>query len=129
MQRCWIPGLGGVPPLAVGVNETDGTSDVPLSRDRGDRAVSRDRLADDRSQCSHCVWALWLVVGVQQEVPAERAAAGLGLEKPQAERVQRQGCSCVAAFGPVVGQGGSSGDDVPATIWCRTIFVQANLRR
>ena len=65
-----------------------------------------DRLAGGEQPLLPLAWALWLVVDGQEPVPAERAAAVLGLEEPQVGRVDRQGWRLASSFGPVVGQGG-----------------------
>jgi hypothetical protein len=74
------------------------------------------------------VWALWLMVGVEQQPPAERAAAVLGSQEQQHGRTE-WGWVAATPQAPVVGQGrvvwGRRSCDHPVP----EIGVQANLRR
>jgi hypothetical protein len=72
---------------------------------------------------------LWFAFGVQQHGPAERAASSLSFELGEQEHTERPVVLLAATVGPVAGKSGSSGEAVPVTITCRTIFVQANLGR
>ena len=74
------------------------------------------------------VWGLGRVVGVQQEVPADRAPAALPPEQLEAYGVQRGSC-LVRRLAQYLSRAGSSGDALPFTITCRSIFVQASFGR
>jgi hypothetical protein len=66
---------------AVGVDEAEhgGSALGPGSRVEGDR-LAASRLADGLNPLFPFVWVLWLLVGVEQQFPAERAAPSLPLE-------------------------------------------------
>jgi hypothetical protein len=51
---------------------------------------------------------VWLAVGVQEQVPADRAAALLFVQQDQGAAIG-WGCVFVAPLGPVVGVGGVIG--------------------
>jgi len=96
---------GGLPPLAVGVYETElvivwRAVSSPIAD-----VVVLDRLADDPQPLFPLGRALWLVVGVQQEFPAERAASTLRLQPAKGELVQRRRGLRASPFGPVLGEG------------------------
>ena len=82
MQKCWST-IGAVweAASAVGVDEAEhgGSVVVPGSRVEGDRLVA-GRLADGFNPLFPFVWVLWLLAGVEQQVPAERAAPSLPVE-------------------------------------------------
>lgn len=61
------------------------------------------RLLDCREPLFPVLRRLWLVVGVEKEVPADRTTGLLGLQKPQAHLVQRWGLLS-PPVGPVLGQ-------------------------
>jgi hypothetical protein len=69
----------------------------------------------------------WLVGG-EQRVPAARAAVALPIEQAQRIAVQR-GLMRRRRAAQYLVRAGSSGDAVPLTVWCRTMFVQENLMR
>jgi len=74
---------------AVGVNESehDGSA-VAGSGVEGDRVVA-GRRADGCDPLFPFVGVLWLLLGVQEKLAAERAASPLPLEQPQPGGVQR----------------------------------------
>ena len=61
-----------------------------------------------RYHCSHSCGPLWFAVGVQEQVPAERAAAVLPAEQAERAGVE-QWPAFAAPFGPVAGLGGVIG--------------------
>ena len=67
--------------------------------------VFGDGLAGGAQPLFPFVGGLWLLVGVQQVVPAAGTAAVLCLEEAQGGAVQRWGWLFAAPGGPVVGQG------------------------
>lgn len=95
--------VGEVPTAAVGMGETD------VVRRPGrcvrDDGLFRHRLASDRKPLFPLAWALWFVVGEQEEPAAQRAAAVLLLQQTQVGATHRRGWSLAAPLGPVVGQG------------------------
>jgi len=93
----------------------------------GDR-VFADRLARGGVPLLPFAGALELVVGMQQQSPAERAPAALAAQQVPGGRVHREP-GAAPPLVPVPGEGGVVRGARPATIRCRTIFVQANLRR
>jgi hypothetical protein len=64
-----------------------------------------DGLAGGAQPLFPLVGGLWLLVGVQQVVPAAGTAAVLCLKEAQGGPVQRWGWLSAAPGGPVVGQG------------------------
>lgn len=64
-----------------------------------------DRFAGDGEPLFPLPWALRIVVGVEQEVPACWASAVLGTEQPQPTFVQRWWGLLAPPVGPVLGQG------------------------
>jgi len=82
VQKCWSA-IGAVweAASAVGVDEAEhgGSALGPGSRAEGDRLVT-GRLADGFDPLFPFVWVLWLLVGVEQQFPAERAAPSLPVE-------------------------------------------------
>src|SRR5664280_2050494 len=101
-------GTGRRPPnsaaLAGGVHETD-PGIFGRVRVHGDgQIVSGDRLADRGEPFFPLPWAVWLPIGVQKSVPAQRTAAALGLEQTQGGVAQR-GWVLPTPVGPVGGQG------------------------
>src|SRR5664279_4974580 len=90
--------------LAGGVHETD-PGIFGRVRVHGDgQIVSGDRLADRGEPFFPLPWAVWLPIGVQKSVPAQRTAAALGLEQTQGGVAQR-GWVLPTPVGPVGGQG------------------------
>jgi hypothetical protein len=82
VQKCWSTiGAAWEAASAVGVDEAEhgGSALGPGSRVEGDRLVA-GRLADGLDPLFPFVWVLWLLVGVEQQFPAERAAPSLPLE-------------------------------------------------
>ena len=65
----------------MGVDEAEhgGSALSPGSRVEGDRLVA-GRLADGFNPLFPFVWVLWLLAGVEQQFPAERAASLLPVE-------------------------------------------------
>ena len=65
----------------MGVDEAEhgGSALGPGSRVKGDRLVA-GRLADGFDPLFPFVWVPWLLAGVEQQFPAERAAPSLPLE-------------------------------------------------
>jgi hypothetical protein len=120
---------GGVPPLAVGVHKTELVIVGSGMRSSVVDLVLLDRLPGDAQPPFPLVWALRWVAGVQQELPAQRAASTLRGQQAQGVGVQRRrGClRCRSA--QYRARAGSSGDDVPATMRCRTILVHTNRTR
>ena len=74
------------------------------SRVEGDRLVA-GRRADGSNPLLPFVRVLGFSVGVQEQLPAERAASILPFEEPQPGRVER-GCPASPPGCPVAGQGG-----------------------
>jgi hypothetical protein len=71
--------VGGVSLLAVGVNETGFEHVRCAGFPVGCEMVSRERLAGHLQPLFPLLGVLWLMVGVEQEFPAERTAALLRL--------------------------------------------------
>jgi hypothetical protein len=95
--------FAGCPAVAVRVGQAGAVrlGCVPI----GGHVVLGDRLAGDPVPLFPFGGASWLVVGVQEEAPAEWAASFLLGEQNQDAAVE-QGCVLAAPFGPVVGQSG-----------------------
>src|SRR6185312_16310043 len=105
VQRCWFPACAGCLALAVCVHETGAVRwAVPPACDD----VPGDRLAGGAIPLFPSVRALWFAVGVQEQVPAERAAAVLPAEQAERAGVE-QWPAFAAPFGPVAGLGGVIG--------------------
>ena len=100
---CWFFRGAGCPALAVRVDQAGAArcARVPL----GDHVLLGDRLAGDPVPPFPLGGAGWLVVGVQEQVPAQGAAAFLPGEQDQDAAVE-QWCVLAAPLGPVAGQGG-----------------------
>jgi len=82
VQECWsTAGAIWEAASAVGVDEAEhsGSAWGSGSRVEGDRLVA-GRLADGFNPLFPFVWVLWLLVGVEQQFPAERAAPSLPVE-------------------------------------------------
>ena len=93
----------------MGVNEAEDGDRVRVPRPRVEREqVVRQRLAGRCDPLFPLVGVLRLLVGVQQQVPAERASPVLALQQPQPGPVQ-QGFPASSPGHPVVGQGGVVG--------------------
>jgi hypothetical protein len=130
---CCAPAVvGATRPLAGGVYQA-GLVTVRVAGSPGPSEVHEvvvpDGLAGD---CLPPVLPLlmgagWLVGG-EHGVFAERAAAALPFEQAQRITVQRRFDPSPPCVQYLV-RAGSSGDAVPLTVWCRTMFVQENLRR
>ena len=72
---CWFPVGAGCPALAVGVNESGVVRRAACPM--GDDVLSGDRLAGGAVPLFPFTGALWLTVGVQEQVPACRATSFL----------------------------------------------------
>jgi hypothetical protein len=105
-QKCWTAvGAEGAESAAVGVHQAWKGGFVRSAAGRfGDDRVVADRLADGPEPLLPRIGMLWLMVGVQQQGPTQRAAAVLRLEQTQDGATQRGPCAA-APFGPEVGQG------------------------
>ena len=103
VEQCWVFAGAGCPALAVRVNQA-GAVRCGLIR-VGGHVVFGDRFADDPMPLFPFSRAAWLVVGVQEESLAQRAAAVLLGEQDQDAAVE-QGRVLPASPGPVAGQGG-----------------------
>ena len=82
LQRCWSTAVTAWRVVAaVGVNESehDGSAVAGGSGVEGDRVVA-GRRADGCDPLFPFVGMLWLLLGVQQKLSAERAASPLPLE-------------------------------------------------
>lgn len=64
-----------------------------------------DRLAGDSEPPLPLLWGLQLMIGVEQEIPADRASAILLMEQPQPAFVQRWQGFLAPPVGPISGQG------------------------
>ncbi len=89
--------------IAVYESERDGCTRGAETRVSGDR-LPADRFAGDLDPLFPFIGALWFLVSVQQQSPAERTAAVLRLKDAQPGLVQR-GFAAASPFGPVPGQG------------------------
>src|SRR5260370_12538447 len=98
MQNCWVLACAGDPAVAGDVQEADSVRRV--SRPVSDPVVLGDRVPGGAEPLFPLAWAAWLPVGVQQVVPAYRAAAFLRLDQAQGAVVQR-GLAPAAPVGPV----------------------------
>ena len=74
-----------------------------------DEGIMDHCLAGDRQPLFPFVRALRRAVGVEQQFPAQRAPAVLGLQEAQAGDVHRPGYPAPSPGGPVTGQGGVVG--------------------
>src|SRR6266542_704951 len=103
VEVCWFFLGAGCPALAVRVDQAGAVrcARVPL----GGHVLLGDRLAGDPVPLFPLGGAGWLVVGVQEQVPAQGAASVLLGEQDQDAAVE-QGSVLAASLGPVVGQGG-----------------------
>jgi len=103
VEECWFLRGAGGPALAVRVDKA-GAVRCACAR-FGGHVVLGDRFAGDPVPLLPFGGAGWLVVGVQEQPCAERAAAFLLGEQDQDAAVE-QGLVLAAPLGPVVGQGG-----------------------
>src|SRR6266498_4470519 len=103
-QKCWAAAFA--PAAAVGVHKTrrGGLVRRAAARVGGDRTFA-DRLTDGLEPLFPRLGMLWLLVGVQQQGPTQRATAILRLEQTQDGTGQR-GVAAATPLGPEVGQGG-----------------------
>ena len=114
---------GGAPSAALGVDETVGGGFARRSRD----SLASHRAGD--ALLLPCESSVGVTTGIVEEQRAARCAQSLlGSQDPERATGERRRVSSTSP-GPVVGQGGSSGDALPGTIWWRTILVQANCSR
>src|SRR6266496_4758015 len=110
LRKCWFTaGAVWEAASAVGVDEAGhgGSALDPGPRVEGDRLVA-GRRADGFDPLLPFVRVLGFSVGVQEQLPAKRAASMLPFEEPQPGRVER-GCPASPPGCPVSGQGGVVG--------------------
>src|SRR5450755_2164310 len=102
LDRC----RGGVATAASNVYETKAVGLArPVASPVG-QALLAQRLTGDANPLFPFGWALWRMVGVQEQVPAIRASPSLPLQQLQAVPVHWRGCAPAAPVGPILGQGG-----------------------
>jgi hypothetical protein len=99
----WVAVGGGVPFVAVVVEQT-AVKVIRGAASVGDDVAFEGRSADGPEPLFPFLGGLWFLIGVQEEIPADWAAAVLCLEQAQRALVQCWGSS-VAPRGPVVGEG------------------------
>ena len=95
VEGCWFSAGAGCPALAVRVDEAGARPVWPCPV--GGHVLLGDRFAGDPVPLFPLGGAVWLVVGVQEQVPAEGAASVLLGEQEQDAAVEQGLGSCRAA--------------------------------